>query len=273
MNKGTTVVVIGALVLIGGLLYMAFESPTIPPSDGGKTTLRDGKPQSDEKPKADKKTKKATTKVKPEKRLKTRKVIEEDEFAHLSAKDKELATAVQEAMDGDDNKKIIEAAVKALKSATAEVRQNAIEALGWVGAEALAELTACLADPDDDVRDTAINNWECALAEVEDPKLRMSTALGVMGIIEKEDAIDSISGQFGNAAQEYIDDVDDEDKQNERRVEVVKQLLDVIESKHELNAEKGREAYNDLTGYEWKGVEEAEKYLSNPDEYEPPDED
>lgn len=202
----------------------------------------------------------------------TGKLVDVDLFEGMSPEDRKLAESVQEALDSDDHKAIIKASVKALASANADVRREAVEALGWCGQDALAELTGVLADPDETVRDLAINNWECALAEVESPKLRFSTALSVMGTITYPDAIDSISGQFGTAAQEYIDEVEDEEEQSNRRVEVVQQLLDIIEGPKEICAEKAREAYNDLTGYEWMGIEEAEKYLSNPDDYDPPEE-
>ena len=179
---------------------------------------------------------------------------------------------MQTAMDSDDHNAIIAASVKALESANPRVRQEAVEALGWCGKDALAELTGALADSDDEVRDIAINNWECALSELDSPKLRFSSALAVMGTITLPDALDSISGQFSTAAQEYIDEVDDENEQMARRVEVVQQLLDIIEGPKLQCSEKAKEAFNDLTGYEWKGVEEAEKYLADPDEYEPPEE-
>ena len=202
----------------------------------------------------------------------TGKLVNVDLFEGMSPEDRKLAESVQEALDSDDHKAIISTSVKALASTNPNVRREAVEALGWCGQDALAELTGVLADPDDDVRDLAINNWECALAEVESPKIRFSTALSVMGTITYSDAIGSISGQFGTAAQEYIDEVEDEEGQGSRRVEIVQQLLDIIEGPKEICAEKAREAYNDLTGYEWMGIEEAEKYLSNPDDYEPPGE-
>lgn len=198
-------------------------------------------------------------------------VIDFNEYEGLSPEDRKLAEAVDAAMDGDDNAKIIAAAVKALASASTRVRQDAVDALGWCGKDALAELTGTLADPDDDVRDSAISYWECALDEVEDPKVRFSTAASVMGIISNEDALDSISGQFTSAADEYIDAVDDESVQKTRRVEVVQHLVDIIDGKISACSEKAKEAYNDLTGYEWRGVAEAEKYLADPDDYEPPD--
>ena len=199
-------------------------------------------------------------------------LVESDEFEGMNEADRKLAEAVQTAMDSDDHNAIIAASVKALESANPRVRQEAVEALGWCGKDALAELTGALADSDDEVRDIAINNWECALSELDSPKLRFSSALAVMGTITLPDALDSISGQFSTAAQEYIDEVDDENEQMARRVEVVQQLLDIIEGPKSQCSEKAKEAFNDLTGYEWKGVEEAEKYLADPDEYEPPEE-
>lgn len=200
-----------------------------------------------------------------------RRWVEVDEFDGLTGQDRKYAEAVQAAMDTDDHRKIIDAAVAALASTNSSVRQDAVDALSWCGKDALAELTGLLADHDDDVRSSAINGWECALTEVDSPKLRYSAALAVMGTITEGDSLDSISGQFGNAAQEYIDAVDDESVQNERRVEVVQQLYGIIDGSPAICVEKAKEAYNDLTGYDWISVSETEKYLADPSNYEPPE--
>ena len=279
MKKGgirteTWLICAAGVAVIGGLLWLAFApvDDQIPAEGSVKNRQvidsADDEDAAVKKPKAPAKANGASEKPG---RKSAKPVMTEDEYAHLSVTDRKLVEAVQAAMDTDDHAKIIAAAVAALKSAAAEVRQEAVDALGWVGEDALSELTGCLADADDDVRDSAINHWECALSEVEDPKYRYSTALSVMGVITQEDAIDSISGQFSNAAQDYIDEIDDESKQAERRVEVVQKLYDIIDGKKPICSEKAKVAYEELTGYEWRGAAEAERYLANPDDYDLPE--
>ena len=205
--------------------------------------------------------------------LRANPIYADDEFEGLSPDDRKLAEAVQSAMETDDNNAIISASVKALESSNSDVRQAAVDALGWCGKDALVELIGAMADSDESVRDSAINNWECALMELDSAQQRFSAAAMVMGTITQEDALDSISGQFTTAAQEYIDEVDDEAEQNDRRVEVVQKLVDIIDgATSNICAEKAKEAYSDLTGYDWMGIAEAEKYVADPDEYEPPEE-
>lgn len=266
-NRSTLVFgILGALV-IAFLLGYAFvptasegeSDPPKPPSGGRPPEVEPGR-----KPEGQVKPKKPPTKPR-------KKPIVIDAFDGLSGEDRKLAEVLQAAMESDDHPKIIAAAVRALNSDNPEVRREAVDALGWCGKDALAELTGLLADSDDDLRDSAINHWECALAEVEDPALRYKTAISVMGTITKSDALDSISGQFCNAAQEYIDEGEDEAQQNVRRTEVVKFLYGIIDGPTAVCAQKAKEAYNDLTGHDWVSAAEAEKYLANPDEYEPPE--
>ena len=279
-GNGVGTLLIGAtgIAVVGGLLWLAFapveDVDTVPMA---KKTLRSDRGRSGSAEKSAKPGKKsksapnADKTVKKPRRHPAKPTITEDDLAHLSAADRKLVEDLQSVMDSDDHAKIIAAAVAALKSNTAEVRQEAVDALGWCGKDAIAELTGMLADADDDVRDSAINHWECALSEVEDPKFRYSTALAVMGTISKEDALDSISGQFSCAATEYIDDAENETLQGKRRTEVVQKLYDIIDGKTEICAEKAKAAYEDVTGFEWRGAAEAERYLANPEDYELPE--
>ncbi len=76
---------------------------------------------------------------------------------------------------------------------------------------------------------------------------------------------------MSNAALEYIDGEPDAELQGEKRLEVVQALLDIMEGGRPACAEAAAETYEELTGHEWLGVDEAERYLENPDDYEPPE--
>lgn len=194
-------------------------------------------------------------------------------YGRLKGVDRQQAESLQRALDEGEFNQVAASVEQVLKTATnPEVLEYAVEALGWFGADALPELTACMAHADEGVAQTAINLWDQALAEVPDSATRLSVSAAALGTLTNSDALDSISGQFSNAALEYIDGEDDEAKASEKRVEVVQMLLDIIEGDNDLRAEKACEAFEDITGSRWRGVEEAEKYLRDPDNYEEPDE-
>ena len=195
----------------------------------------------------------------------------DDLFAHLKGVDRTQAEAVQKALDEEDFKAVVEAAKVSLQSENPEVRENAIDALGWFGAEALPELTTCMADKDEDVAQSAMHQWEYALADIEDARERLVISVAALATITDKDALESISGQFSNSATEYIDDEEDEEKAMVNRVEVVQALLDLMDDGDERHAQVAEETYEDITGNKWLGVDEAEKYLRDPDNYEEPE--
>lgn len=194
-------------------------------------------------------------------------------FPHLKGKDRKIAQDLQKALDADDYAGVVALSKDALASANPEVRENAVDALGWFGAEALPELTTCMADPDEEVAQSAMNQWEVALAEIEDSSQRVAIAAASLFTIADKEALDSISGQFSISATEYIDDEEDPQKASLHRVEVVQTLLDLIESGNKDRARIGREMYEDITGNTWRNADEAEAYLRDPENYEDPVED
>lgn len=192
-----------------------------------------------------------------------------DILGNLQGADRKLAEAVQAALDADDFKKALPAANAALKSDNPEVRQNAVEALGWFGLPALPELTACMADPDDDVRQSAAHQWEMAVQEIDVPAQQFAVVAAAFATVSDEDQLVSLGGLLNGAATDMIDNEDDEAVAKESRVEVLQTLVDIIDSGREKNMAAAKEAYKDITGNEWMGIDEAERYLADPDNYDP----
>lgn len=194
-----------------------------------------------------------------------------DMFAHLQGEDRVNAEAVQAALDADDLAATLKAAKKSLVSTNAEVRLNAVEALGWFGVEALPELTACMSDADEEVRDAAASQWELAVQELErsDDQLRVSMA--VFGTLSNGDQLTSIGGIIGGAAADLIDGAENDEIAADNRFEIIQALAEVIENGKPVNSAAAKELYNDVTCHEWRGVEEAQRYLDDPDNYEPPE--
>lgn len=190
----------------------------------------------------------------------------------FSKKDEALIAAVQDALDAEDFARTVRAAEAALKSADPQVRLEAVEALGWFDEKALPELTSCMADPDEEVAEAARDHWEGALSLVESPRERASIATMALGTITDTDSLTMIGSQFTNAATEIIDGAENESAMSKARVEFVQFVVDMINSDKKAQSTVAREMYEDLTGNTWINVEEAEKYLRDPDNYEPPDE-
>ncbi len=194
-----------------------------------------------------------------------------DIFAHLTGKDKQLAEDIQNALDADDMSGTLAAVAKAMNSTNSEIRASAVEALAWFGAAALPELTGAMSDPDEDVANAAESAWEGAIMEIEDPQQRFDIIASVMGVPLYKDHLSTIAGQLSVAALELIDDVNNEDKANERRVNVVQKLVDIMDRGKKQNIEAATDVYEEITGFEWRGFEEAELYVQDPENYELPE--
>ena len=185
-------------------------------------------------------------------------------------RDRELAESLQTALDKEDYTATIMAATEALKSAKSELRLQAVEALGWFGKKALAELTPCMADPDEEVAQAAEAAWELALSEIDSSKERFDISLLALTTISSKDALEMIGTQFSNAATDLIDDSDEQDVAG-KRVEIIQTVVDMICSDNPARSEAACEVYENITGHEWINLDEAELYLSDPDNYEDPE--
>ena len=112
-----------------------------------------------------------------------------------------------------------------------------------------------LADPDDDVRQSAIDSWTSSLGEVEDEKMKAGLITAVMQVMKDEDALESMTSELIGMDEKIALQV----------------LVDVIEggkaSKQAVAAAK--EQYEFLTGDEYTTVEAADKWLA--ENYEPRD--
>ena len=230
------------------------------------------------KPRLVEKGKRAANRGRPEiKKSSSKKIGEKPEFDFdsaehpYSASDKRLAKAMQDALDEDDYDAVLKTASEALKAENPDVRHNAVEALGWYGVQALPELTVCMADKDEDVAQAAMNHWEEGVAEMEDAGEKLQVALYAITTLSDENTLSMISSHFANAATELIDSEEDPDAAAQKRLEVVQALVDVIEGEGEKNANAAREAYDEITGSPWISIDEAEKYLADPDNYEAPE--
>ena len=192
-------------------------------------------------------------------------------FARMSDKDRTLCEAVQSALDANDSQKTIELCSSLVQSSDPAARMHAVDSLGWFGAEALPELTTLMGDPDEDVAQSAINAWESSIFEIDDSADRFKITNMALNALYSRDALQFIGSQFSIAATEYVDAAEGENAVFNRRVEVVQAIVDMIGSQNSALSKVGRDLYDEITGHEWESLDEAERYLADPDNYEPAD--
>ena len=197
-----------------------------------------------------------------------------DPLEDLSPTDRALYTAVQDALDAEDLEKTKLAAEEAYKSMNPDVRLQAVEALGWFGPKGLAELTPMMADANEDVAQAATDAWELGLADIEDADSRFAISQMALTSIRNSQSLVTIGAQFVAAATDLIDGTPDEEKALNYRVQAVQTIVDMLDGAGENSsrADVTKDIYEDLTGHVWQGINEAERYLQDPENYEPPEE-
>jgi len=176
------------------------------------------------------------------------------EDAELTPQEKALAERIEKALDDENFEAAAKCAEEALKCPSAEVRQSMVDTLGWFGSQALPELTPFLADADEDVRDSAMDEWSSALSDIESDKDRIATVELAMSVLEDEDSLETISDEYIGVDEKLA----------------VESLLRIIEGGGSKGGiAKAKETYEFVTGDEFVSRAAAEKWIA--EEYEPPE--
>ena len=179
---------------------------------------------------------------------------DDDDDDGFTPEERALSKRIEEALDEEDLKKAVACAKEALSCKNKEVRQSMVDTLGWFGAKGLPELTPFLADPDEDVRDSAMNEWSMALSDIEDDSEKIGAVEMAMFALTNEDALDDISGEYIGIDEKLA----------------VESLLRVIEGGGTAQGiEKAKETYEFVTGDEFTSRAAAEKWIA--EEYQPPE--
>ena len=177
--------------------------------------------------------------------------VEDDD--DLSPEDRKLRDAIDDALEKEDLAAVRALSAKALNSGSAEVRQEMVDALGNFGVKALPELTPFLADADEDVRDSAMNEWSVAVSSIENESEKLGIVELAMHVLSNEDSLETISGEYIGADEKLA----------------VESLLRIIEAGgSEQGIAKAKETYEFVTGEEFVDRATAEKWVE--EEYEPP---
>lgn len=179
---------------------------------------------------------------------------DDDEDDGLTPEERALSKRIED-LDEEkpgDLEKAVACAKEALNCPNAEIRQDMVDALGRFGEKGLPQLTPFLADPDEDVRDSAMNEWTMALAEIEDEPEKIGIVELAMNVLSDEDALEDIADEYIGADEKLA----------------VESLLRVIEGGgSEQGIAKAKETYEFVTGDEFTDRAAAEKWIA--EEYMP----
>ena len=111
-----------------------------------------------------------------------------------------------------------------------------------------------MADPDEDIAQTAASQWELALGDIEEAETRAEIAAAVMKTLANKEALETIVCEITNQDDDFV---------------ILEVLVGIIEGcDNKAGVEVACEEYERLTGEEWTGIEAANKWLE--ENYEPP---
>ena len=173
----------------------------------------------------------------------------------MSPDDRRLMEAIEQGQSDEDLEQLVKVIPEVSASTNAEVRSELVDALGWFGVQGMNHLLPFMADSDDDVRESAIENWTSALGEVEDEGMRAQMIGAVMQVLKDEDALESMTNELIDMDEKIA----------------LQTLVDVIEGGKaaQQGVAVAREQYEFLTGEEYTTVEAANQWLV--ENYEPPE--
>ena len=183
-------------------------------------------------------------------------IYRDEDGKEYPPEEQEIMKKAEAAIDNDDLESARELSEVAVNSKNKELRESVVDALGWFGKDAMAELTPYLSDPDAEIADSAKSQWMDALQELEDDG-------EIAGVVES--ALKSLRDK------EMIEEVADELTCIDE-LAAIQALVNVIEGGASQTAKDvSKEVYNSITDEDWSGVDAAENWLQ--ENYELPDAD
>ena len=185
-----------------------------------------------------------------DRKARTVSVSPEDE---MSPADRKLSEAVQAALDNEDLAGLRKQLAAVRASANAEVRQAAVDALGWFGTKAMSDIVTFIEDPSEDVRDAARTCWDQAITEIDEESVKTT--------IVEETLLGTKDTDFAETLAFHYNSMD------EKRA--IESILKVVSGGTKTAAKAVRESYEFITGEEYTTPAAAWQWLK--ENYEPPE--
>lgn len=153
--------------------------------------------------------------------------------------------AIEDALEKENLSALAKLLPDIYGSTNAEIRSEMVDALGWFGEQAMAELLPFMADRDSEIAQAAIDNWTTALADVSDGREKAKLIERAMQIIRDKDSLESMIMELG--------DCDD--------VAAMQTIVNLIASENANASSVAREHYEFVTGEEYTDFAAAEKWV------------
>ena len=163
----------------------------------------------------------------------------------FSAHERELIGRMEDALDIEDFDAVVAACADIQNSTNAAVRLRVVEALGWFGQQALPELTLFLADADEDVRESALQEWGSGVSDIEDDELKGEVVEATMGTISNRDMLEDIAFYLNELPDTMAVDIQ----------------VALINGENQTAAKIAREAYEFTTGEAYTDIDAAQKWV------------
>ncbi len=139
----------------------------------------------------------------------------------------------------------IKLARELMKSDNAQIRLAVAENLGWIGLEALPELSVMINDPEKDVAESAFNYWLQAVENLEDEQQRVGLLVEGLKTVEDEFRVEEGVMMLNSLPDEVS----------------VRALVRIIEEGNPVASVVARDNYFFFTEQEYVSRQGAEKWL------------
>lgn len=171
----------------------------------------------------------------------------------LSEKDKKLVKEIEKWQDEEQSEELLNLDKRVREADGPEVREAFLEAISILGVKAISTFVAYLCDPNEDVANAAMNNFEFALSEIDDEEFKLSAVESVFMTVSKPESLEYLAGEL-NAADEKL---------------AVETILRIVDSGNKAGAKVAKESYEFITGEEFTTPAAARDWIRN--EYVPPE--
>ena len=175
MNKNMilSLVTTAAILAVAAGAYMLFWNGPRKPADtnesGNTTGAIEEVDPSISQPQASTTNETAEASGKKRQRIRAARVNSHDfilERTDLNETDRAQLLAINDALDAENLEDLLKVLPDASVSTNVEVRSDLVDALGWFGKAAIIDLLPFMADPDEEVAQSAMDHWTTALGDI-----------------------------------------------------------------------------------------------------------
>lgn len=146
-----------------------------------------------------------------------------------------LADALAKAAASEDAKALLGLLGQIRSSPDAALRQDAVEALVWLGSDYLPDLMAFVTDPDELVRETALDGCDIFIDAIEDERLRVRTIKAFTAHLSDPNALETTLAKLESVKESLA----------------LETLNDILKDGTTAAREAAKEEYERITGDEF----------------------